>query len=47
VRDDAKWLRHTLAWLGEDGRAKLDYRPVHLLPLSNEVTSVPPKGRVY
>jgi succinate dehydrogenase / fumarate reductase flavoprotein subunit len=46
-RDDENWLRHTLAWLGDDGRVRLDYRPVHLQPLSNEVSSIPPKERVY
>jgi succinate dehydrogenase / fumarate reductase, flavoprotein subunit len=45
-RDDANWLKHTLAWLG-DGKVRLDYRPVHLNTLSNEVQSVPPKARVY
>ncbi|HVJ51845.1 MAG TPA: succinate dehydrogenase flavoprotein subunit [Aliidongia sp.] len=46
-RDDENWLRHTLAWLDEDGRVRLDYRPVHLQPLSNEVASIPPKERIY
>jgi succinate dehydrogenase / fumarate reductase, flavoprotein subunit len=46
-RDDEHWLRHTLSWLAEDGRVRLDYRPVHLQPLSNEVTTIPPKERVY
>jgi succinate dehydrogenase / fumarate reductase flavoprotein subunit len=46
-RDDARWLRHTLAWLDGDGSVRLDYRPVHLQPLSNEVASIPPKERVY
>jgi len=46
-RDDDHWLRHTLSWLAEDGRVRLDYRPVHLQPLSNEVTTIPPKERVY
>jgi succinate dehydrogenase / fumarate reductase flavoprotein subunit len=46
-RDDEHWLRHTLCWLDEDGRARLDYRPVHLQPLSNDVASIPPKERVY
>jgi succinate dehydrogenase / fumarate reductase flavoprotein subunit len=45
--DDENWLRHTLAWLAEDGRVRLQYRPVHLRPLSNEVASIPPKERVY
>jgi succinate dehydrogenase / fumarate reductase flavoprotein subunit len=46
-RDDENWLRHTLSWLDDDGRVRLDYRPVHLRPLSNEVGSIPPKERVY
>jgi succinate dehydrogenase / fumarate reductase flavoprotein subunit len=46
-RDDEDWLKHTLAWLDEDGRVRLAYRPVHLRPLSNEVASIPPKERVY
>jgi succinate dehydrogenase / fumarate reductase flavoprotein subunit len=46
-RDDEHWLRHTLCWLDEEGRARLDYRPVHLQPLSNDVASIPPKERAY
>jgi succinate dehydrogenase / fumarate reductase flavoprotein subunit len=46
-RDDENWLKHTLAWLDGDGRVRLDYRPVHLQPLSNEVATIPPKERVY
>jgi succinate dehydrogenase / fumarate reductase flavoprotein subunit len=46
-RDDENWLKHTLAWLDDDGRVRLDYRPVHLQPLSNEVASIPPTERVY
>ncbi len=46
-RDDENWLKHTLSWLDGDGRVRLDYRPVHLQPLSNEVPSIPPKERVY
>jgi succinate dehydrogenase / fumarate reductase flavoprotein subunit len=46
-RDDQNWLKHTLSWLDDDGGVRLDYRPVHLQPLTNEVTSIPPKERVY
>jgi succinate dehydrogenase/fumarate reductase flavoprotein subunit len=46
-RDDENWLKHTLSWLDQDGAVRLDYRPVHLQPLSNEVTTIPPKERVY
>jgi succinate dehydrogenase / fumarate reductase, flavoprotein subunit len=47
VRDDLNWLRHTLAWLDDYGNVRLDYRKVHLQPLSNEVASIPPKERLY
>jgi len=46
-RDDKTWMKHTVAWAGEDGKVKLDYRPVHLQPLTNDVQSFPPKARVY
>jgi succinate dehydrogenase / fumarate reductase flavoprotein subunit len=46
-RNDEHWLKHTLCWLDDDGRVRLDYRPVHLQPLSNDVASIPPKERVY
>jgi succinate dehydrogenase / fumarate reductase flavoprotein subunit len=46
-RDDKNWLKHTIIWLEEDGKSRIDYRPVHLQPLSNEVQSFPPKARVY
>jgi succinate dehydrogenase / fumarate reductase flavoprotein subunit len=45
-RDDANWLRHSLAWLDNAG-LRLGDRPVRLAPLTNEVTSFPPKARVY
>jgi len=46
-RDDENWLKHTIAWCGEDGRPRIDYRPVHLRPLTNDVQAFPPKARVY
>lgn len=46
-RDDENWLKHTLGWRDDSGRVRLDYRPVHLQPLSNEVATIPPKERVY
>jgi succinate dehydrogenase / fumarate reductase flavoprotein subunit len=46
-RDDRNWLKHTLAWLDDDGNARLGDRPVHLHPLSNEVQAFPPAERVY
>ncbi len=46
-RDDANWLKHTLAWCDESGQVRIDYRPVQLQPLTNEIQSFPPKARVY
>jgi succinate dehydrogenase / fumarate reductase flavoprotein subunit len=46
-RDDRNWLKHTLSWLGGDGKVTLGYRPVHLYTLSNEVQTFPPKARTY
>lgn len=46
-RDDVKWMKHTLAWLGGNGKVHIDYRPVHLQTLTSDVESVPPKARVY
>ena len=40
-------MKHSLIWVGEDGKVRIDYRPVHLQPMSNEVQSFPPKARVY
>jgi succinate dehydrogenase / fumarate reductase flavoprotein subunit len=46
-RDDKNWLKHTLSWLDDDGCVRLDYTPVHLQPLSKEISSIPPTERVY
>ncbi|PKM36697.1 MAG: succinate dehydrogenase flavoprotein subunit [Gammaproteobacteria bacterium HGW-Gammaproteobacteria-10] len=45
-RDDANWLKHSLLWL-KDNEVKIDYRPVHLYTLTDEVEAIPPKERVY
>jgi len=46
-RDDQNWMKHTISWLDSNGKIKIDYRPVHMQPLSNDVQSFPPKARVY
>jgi succinate dehydrogenase / fumarate reductase flavoprotein subunit len=46
-RDDENWLKHTVATCDEKGTVGIDYRPVHLNPLSNDVQPFPPKKRVY
>ena len=52
-RDDENWRKHTLAWVADDGSVKLDYRPVHVEPLTEpenggiEPKKIAPKKRVY
>jgi succinate dehydrogenase / fumarate reductase, flavoprotein subunit len=46
-RDDANWMKHSLCWVGDDGATHIDYRPVHLYTLDDDVAMVPPKPRVY
>ncbi len=46
-RNDENWMKHTLAWVNEDGEVEFDYRPVHLDTLTDEVDAIPPKARVY
>jgi succinate dehydrogenase / fumarate reductase flavoprotein subunit len=46
-RDDQKWMKHTVTWMDEAGKTRIDYRPVHMQPLTNDVQSFPPKARVY
>ena len=46
-RDDKNWMKHTIMWLNEKNKTKLDYRDVHLNTLTNEVASIPPAARVY
>ncbi|MBU0823541.1 MAG: succinate dehydrogenase flavoprotein subunit [Alphaproteobacteria bacterium] len=50
-RDDANWMKHTVAWFdgwgGKGGGVRLDYRPVHEYTLSDDVEYIKPKARVY
>ena len=46
-RDDEKWLKHTVCRLDENGITDIDYRPVILNSLTDEVQAFPPKARVY
>jgi succinate dehydrogenase / fumarate reductase flavoprotein subunit len=46
-RDDAQWMKHTLCWVDDKGRARIDYRPVHLTTLTADVEAIPPKARTY
>jgi succinate dehydrogenase / fumarate reductase flavoprotein subunit len=46
-RDDVNWMKHSLAWWDGKGKVRIDYRPVVMQTLTNEVQSFPPKARVY
>jgi succinate dehydrogenase / fumarate reductase flavoprotein subunit len=46
-RDDAEWMKHTLAWIDEAGKVTIDYRPVHEYTMSNDIEYIEPKARVY
>ena len=46
-RNDADWMKHTLAWMNDKGDVTIDYRPVHAYTLTNDVSYVEPKARVY
>ena len=46
-RDDADWMKHTLAWVDARGAVRFGYRPVELRTLTNEVQTIAPKARTY
>jgi succinate dehydrogenase / fumarate reductase flavoprotein subunit len=47
-RNDGEWMKHSLCHVrDEDGATHIDYRPVHLYTLDDDVEMVPPKARVY
>ncbi len=47
-RDDKNWMKHTLSWLdSQTGKVTIDYRPVHTYTLTNDVSYIEPKARVY
>lgn len=46
-RDDVNWMKHTLAWKRPGEGVQIDYRPVHNYTMSDEVSYIEPKARVY
>jgi succinate dehydrogenase / fumarate reductase flavoprotein subunit len=47
ARDDANWMRHTLAWVDDAGEVRFDYRPVQQDTLGIGVERIPPQVRAY
>jgi len=52
-RDDKNWRKHTLAYVADDGKTTLGYRPVHIDPLTTpeeggiDLKKIEPAKRVY
>ncbi len=55
-RDDANWMKHTISWFDGwggpsndrgSGQTRIDYRPVHEYTISDEISYIKPKKRVY
>ena len=46
-RDDENWMKHSLMSVDTNGKVDIQYRPVHMYTLTDEVEVVPPKARVY
>ena len=47
-RDDVNWMKHTLSWADDATQTvTIDYRPVHTFTMTNEVSYIEPKARVY
>ena len=47
-RNDENWMKHTAVWLNDNGEdVTIDYRPVHMHTLTDEIEPIPPKKRVY
>jgi succinate dehydrogenase / fumarate reductase flavoprotein subunit len=46
-RNDKVWMKHTLAVIDEQGKVTLDYKPVTLTTMTDEVEAIPPAKRVY
>jgi len=47
-RNDGEWMKHTLAWYDQTtGKVTIDYRPVHTYTMTNDISYIAPKARVY
>jgi len=46
-RNDAGWMKHSLAWLDEEGNVTLDYKPVRIVQNADGTPKYPAVKRVY
>ena len=47
ARDDANWMKHSLAWVDDAGQVRFDYRPVERNTGTGDVEAIPPQVRAY
>jgi succinate dehydrogenase / fumarate reductase flavoprotein subunit len=47
ARDDANWMKHSLAWVDDAGSVRFDYRPVQQDTDTGDVERIPPQVRAY
>ncbi len=46
--DDKNWMKHPMAWIDETKLSvQIDYRPVNTYTMTNEISYIEPKARVY
>lgn len=46
-RNDKDWMKHTVAWLGNDAKVTIGYRPVIMKTLTEDIQVIAPQKRVY
>ncbi len=46
-RDDKNWMKHTMAWIDDQGNVDIKYKKVVLDTMTDEMKPIPPKKRVY
>ena len=47
-RDDKNWMKHSLIWFdGATAETHIEFKPVHMYTLSNDMEPIPPKARTY
>ena len=47
ARNDADWMKHSLAWVDDAGQVRFDYRPVERDTRTGDVEAIPPQVRAY
>jgi succinate dehydrogenase / fumarate reductase flavoprotein subunit len=40
-------MKHSVAWVNDNNKINITYRPVHAFTMTNQVEYIEPKTRVY